>query len=86
MGSRKLNNKLNILSTNIKKYRLEKGYSQADICREMALIGVTMYTADIYEIEYNLRTIKDYEVFAFSKVLNVSLDQLYKGVEKEFNL
>lgn len=86
MGARKLNDKLNILSSNIKKYRNQRGYSQADLCRELALIGVTMYTADIYDIEYNLRTIKDYEVFAFAKVLKVSLDDLYKGVEKEFNL
>ena len=71
MGARKLNNKYNILSTNIRKYRTEQKMSQADICREMALIGVTMYSADIYDIEYNLRTIKDYEVYAFSKVFNV---------------
>lgn len=86
MGARKLNNKLNILYSNIKYYRIKKGFSQADLCRELALIGVTMYTADIYEIEYNLRTIKDYEVYAFAKVFNISLDDLYKDVNKEFNL
>lgn len=86
MGARKLNNKYNILSTNLRNYRLERGMSQADICRELSLIGVTMYSADIYDIEYNLRTIKDYEVYAFAKVLKVSLDELYKGTEKEFSL
>lgn len=53
MGARKLNDKLNILSANIRKYRLQRGFSQSDISRELALIGVTMYTADIYDIEYN---------------------------------
>ena len=86
MGARKLNNKYNILSTNIRKYRTERKMSQADICREMALIGVTMYSADIYDIEYNLRTIKDYEVYAFAKVLKVSLEKLYEGTDKEFSL
>ena len=86
MGARKLNNKLNILSKNLKKYRLARGLSQPEICRKLALIGVTMYNADIYEIEYGLRTIKDYEVYAFSKVLDVTLDELYNGVDKEFNL
>lgn len=86
MGARKLNNKLNILCSNINKYRIERGFSQADLCRELALLGVTMYTADIYDIEYNKRTIKDYEVYAFSKVLKVSLDDLYAGVDREFNL
>lgn len=37
-------------------------------------------------IEYNKRTIKDYEVYVFSIVLNVSLDDLYASVDKEFNL
>lgn len=86
MGARKLNNKFNILSENIKRNRNKLNLSQADICRELALIGVTMYTCDIYEIEHNLRTIKDYEVYAFSKVLKVSLEQLYEGAENEFNL
>jgi len=86
MGARKLNNKYNILSANIRKYRVERKMSQADVCRELALIGVTMYPADIYDIEYNLRTIKDYEVFAFAKVLSLTLDELYAGTEKEFDL
>lgn len=86
MGARKLNDKLNILSANIKKYRLKCEFSQADLCRELALLGVTMYTADIYDIEYNKRTIKDYEVYAFAKVFNISLDDLYAGAEDEFNI
>lgn len=45
-----------------------------------------MYSAYIYDIEYNQRTIKDYEVFAFSKLLKVLLAELYKGTEKEFNI
>ena len=44
MGARKLNNKFNILSENIKRNRNKLNLSQADICRELALIGVTMYT------------------------------------------
>ncbi len=85
-GARKPNDNLNILSSNIRKYGVQRGLSQSDICREIALICVKMYTADIYDIEYNKITIKDYEVFAFSKVLKVLLAELYKGTEKEFNL
>lgn len=85
MGVRKLNNKFNIISNNVKKRRNQLGLSQADLCREMALIGVTMYSCDIYEIEHNLRTVKDYEVYALAKVLKVSLDELYYDAEKEFD-
>lgn len=85
MGARKLNNKFNIISDNVKKHRLKLGLSQADLCRELALIGVTMYPVDIYEIEYNLRTIKDYEVYALAKVLKITLYELFEGAENEFS-
>ncbi len=84
MGARKLNNKLNIIGINIRKYRNIKKISQPDMCRELALMGVTLYINDIYEIEHNKRTVKDYELFAISKVLKVSLDQLFENAEKNF--
>ncbi len=85
MGARKLNNKLNIISENLVKYRKMRNLSQPDLCRELALLGVTLYINDIYKIEYGKRTVKDYELFAFSKVLNVSLEQLFEDTEKNFN-
>lgn len=56
MGARKLNDNLNILSSNIRKYGLQEGLSQSNICRVFALISVTMYIAYIYMI---LNIIKD---------------------------
>lgn len=84
MGARKLNNNLNIISKNLRKYREERGFSQPDICRELALMGITMYNNDIYKIEHNKRTVKDYELYAFSKVLKVSYDELFNGAEESF--
>ncbi len=84
MGASKLNNKLNIVGKNIKKYRIEEKLSQNDICCKMSLMGITMYKADIYAIEHCKRTIKDFELYGFSKILNVSFKQLFEGVEKEF--
>lgn len=85
MGARKLNNKLNIISENLVKYRKMRNLSQPDLCRELALLGVTLYINDIYKIEYGKRTVKDYELLAFSKVLNVTLEQLFEDTEKNFN-
>ena len=84
MGARKLNNNLNVISKNLRKYREEKGFSQPDICRELALMGITMYINDIYKIEHNKRTVKDYELYAFSKVLKVSYYELFEGAEESF--
>lgn len=85
MGARKINGNLNIIANNLRKYREERKLSQPDMCRELALLGITMYNNDIYEIEYNKRTVKDYELYAFAKILNVSYDQLFEGVEDKFN-
>lgn len=84
MGARKLNDKLNIIAKNISKYRAQRGLSQPDICRELALMGVTMYNNDIYKIEHNKRTVKDYELYAFAKVLHVSYEQLFEDAEDAF--
>jgi len=48
------------------------------------LIGITLYKSDIYNIEYCKRTLKDFEIYGFSKVLNVSLEQLFEDVEDNF--
>ena len=86
MGNiRKLNNAVNIIGKNLKKLRLEKNLSQEDLCRELSLIGVTMYRADIYEIENNKRLVKDFELKAFAIIFNVSADTLLKDSEKYFN-
>lgn len=86
MGNiRKLNNAVNIIGKNLKKLRLEKNLSQEDLCRELSLIGVTMYRADIYEIENNKRLIKDFELKAFAIIFNVSADTLLKDSEKYFD-
>jgi len=81
---RKLNNKVNIVGTNIKKFREEQQLSQPDLCTKMQLLGVTMFIADIYEIENNKRLVKDFEVKAFCKALNKTFEQLYDDTDQFF--
>jgi len=85
MGARKLNNNLNIIAQNLKKYRRLRKFSQPDICRELALMGITMFNNDIYKIEHNKRTVKDYELYALCKVLKISYEELFEGAEDIFN-
>ena len=81
---RKLNDKVNIVGTNIKKIRKQKKLSQPDLCAKMQLLGVTMFNADIYEIENNKRLVKDFEIKAFCLALNVSLEDLYNDTNQFF--
>ena len=84
MKVKTLNGNLNIIGKNLRKYRRLKELSQPAICRELDLLGVTMYTSDIYEIEHGKKTVKDFEVIAFCKVLDISLEQLYENYEEFF--
>lgn len=80
---KRLNNKSNVIGANIKKYRLQYGYTQEELCQKIDLYGLNLYHSDIYLIEYNKRIVRDYEALAFAKVFNISMDELYKGTEKE---
>ena len=84
MKVKTLNGNLNIIGKNLRKYRHLKELSQPAICRELALIGVTMHISDIYEIKHGKKTVKDFEAFAFCKVLDISLEQLFEGADNFF--
>ena len=84
MGISKLNNKLNIVGKNIKKYRELKGLSQNDVCCQMALLGITLYKSDIYNIERGERILKDFELFALSKIFKITLAELFKNIDIKF--
>ena len=84
MKVKTLNGNLNIIGKNLRKYRRLKELSQPAICRELDLLGFTMYISDIYEIEHGKKTVKDFEVIAFCKVLDISLEQLYENYEDFF--
>ena len=71
------------IGKNVKKYRTKYGYTQEQLCDKLQLYGLTLYHSDIYLIEYNKRIVKDYEALALAKVFNITLDELYKGTEKE---
>lgn len=83
MKAKRLNSKSNIIGKNVRKYRLLFGYTQQELCDKLDLYGLNLYHSDIYLIEYSKRIVRDYEALAFSKVFNITLDELYYGTEKE---
>lgn len=84
MKVKTLNGNKNIIGQNIKKFRRAKKMSQPEICRQLDLLGVTMYNCDIYEIEYGKKTVKDFEVLAFCKVLGITLEELNSNTDKYY--
>ena len=47
MKIKTLNGNVNIIGKNIKKYRTLRKMSQPEICKQLDLLGVTMYNCDI---------------------------------------
>lgn len=83
MAVRKLNNYLNVIGDNLRNYRISKHLSQASLTQELNLLGINMHKNDIWLIEANKRTVKDYELWGFIKVLNITYDDLFKGIESK---
>lgn len=86
MAVRKLNNNLNVIGENLRKYRTEKHLSQANLTMELNLLGINLHKNDIYMIENNKRTVKDYEVWGFMKVLDISYNDLFNGIEDKLEI
>lgn len=85
MQSKKFNNKSNVIGQIVKKYRMQKGYTQEQLCQKLDLLGLNLYHSDIYLIENNKRLVRDYEAFAFARVFGITLDELYSEANDEFS-
>ncbi len=76
MRNSSFNNNINIIGINLKKYRISNNLSQEQLCNKLALLGITLYKNDIYRIETNKRAVKDFELWGFSKVFNIAIEDL----------
>lgn len=78
----------NIAGVNIKIIRqsMAKKMSQKQLADQMQLAGIDINKNAIQRIESGERFITDIELLTFSKVLNVSLEQLLNNNTKEDTL
>lgn len=73
---KKYNKQSNVVGNLIKKHREQKHYSKADLSRKLDLVGVNIDGTEIKRIEDNVQIIKDFELIAFIKVLDIDLNEL----------
>ena len=85
MQVKKLNGKSNVIGRNIKKYRELRGLTQRELSNKIALLGIDIYHSDISQIENQKLLLKDFEIIAFCKVLNVSYEQLFENTDNLFD-
>lgn len=75
------NGKKNISGQRIREARLKLRLSQTNLAVQMKLEGVEIERDSISRIEIGTRFVTDYEIRAFSKILNVSASWLL-GMER----
>ena len=83
MSVRKINGNYNFIAENLRRIRIEKHFSQADLIRDLNLMGIAMYKNDIWRIETNQRIVKDYELWGFVKALNIRYEDLFENVNSK---
>ena len=85
MKIKKFNGKSIVIGKNIKKYRNIRGFSQRDLSNKLALLGIDIYPSDVSDIENEKLLIKDFEIVAICKVLNISYDELFENANSMFD-
>lgn len=68
----------NICGRNIAKYRKESGKSQRQLADALQLAGLDIDKNAVQRIEAGQRFVTDIEIVYFSKVLNISFEELLK--------
>lgn len=85
MKTKKINGKSNLIGKNLRKYRNLRGLSQRDLSSKLALLGIDIYPSDVSDIENEKLLIKDFEIIAICKVLNISYNQLFENLDNVFD-
>lgn len=77
MRNSTFNGNVNLIGNQLRTYRESQKISQEQLCNKLSLIGITLYKNDIYRIENNKRTVKDFELWGIAKVLDLSINDLF---------
>ncbi len=74
----------NISGKRIREARLQHGLGQVDLAAALNVdYGVKLEQSDISEIERQVRSVKDYELDAISKVLDIDPVWLLRGINND---
>ena len=68
------------------KLNQPSGFSLEQLSAKLLLIGINIPVTSLHRIENNQRTVRDYEICAFSIVLNVSVSELLDPITKRFKV
>ena len=68
----------NLVGKNIEALRKAKGIKQKDFISKMQVLGCNINPTSYSKLEGQIRLATDKELFAISKILDVSIDSLFE--------
>ena len=70
---------MNMIGGNLRRLRIEKGWSQQKLSDKLEMMAIYVCRGSISRIEDKQRTVTDIELYGFSQVLGVSIDELFEA-------
>lgn len=83
---RKIDNKSNICGKIIENKRLLKNLSREQLAEKLQLMGFNVDRSFIYRIEKQKSIIKDFELIAICKILDINIDEFKKILTCEWQV
>jgi len=78
---KKYENKCNVIGSLIKDYRKNKKLSKTEVCKLLQLHAVYMDITELNRMEECRMIIKDFELIALCKVLDIDYTDLENSIE-----
>ena len=75
------NQQRNIIGHNVRKYRLQKGWSQQLLSEKLELLPIYICRDSISRVESLIRTVTDFEAAALAETLGVRIQDLFETEE-----
>ena len=69
---------MNMIGSNLRRLRIEKGWSQQMLSNRLEMLAIYVCRGSISRIEDKLRTVTDIELYGFSQVLGVPIAELFE--------
>ena len=78
---KKYENKSNVIGNLISEYRKKRKLKKVELCEKLQLHGVYIDITELKRIEDGNMIVKDFELIAFCKVLDIDYNELKNTIE-----
>lgn len=74
---------MNMIGSNLRRLRIEKGWSQQKLSDKLEMLAIYVCRGSISRIEDKQRTVTDIELYGFSQVLGVPIEELFEERQEQ---